>query len=241
VADHLSEEEQIEAFKRWWAENGLQLILALVLVVGGYFGWQSYQTQQRESAAQASEIYMGMIDIITSQPQGEPLNSERRVAVKSKADELKLDHSGSGYAQFAALLKAKLAVEIDDLDAAATELQWAMDNDPSPETERLVRLRLARVEASRGNVEAALTMVQGVDAADMQSAYEEAKGDFYMQLDNSDAAYSAYQAAIAANQSPDPMIGNILQLKLSQIQPAAVPVDEAEGDMAETAAEGDSQ
>jgi predicted negative regulator of RcsB-dependent stress response len=100
---------------------------------------------------------------------------------------------------------------------------------------------LARVEASRGNVEAALTMVQGVDAADMQSAYEEAKGDFYMQLDNSDAAYSAYQAAIAANQSPDPMIGNILQLKLSQIQPAAVPVDEAEGDMAETAAEGDSQ
>ena len=43
MADHLSEEEQIEAFKRWWAENGLQMIAAVVLIVGGYFGWQFWQ------------------------------------------------------------------------------------------------------------------------------------------------------------------------------------------------------
>ena len=58
-----------------------------------------------------------------------------------------------------------------ELDLAADELQWAMDSDPTPETERLVRLLLARVEAARGNLESALKMVQGVDSAEMKSAY----------------------------------------------------------------------
>ena len=48
MADHLSEEEQIEAFKRWWAENGLQTLLSIVLVVGGYFGWQGWQQHQQD-------------------------------------------------------------------------------------------------------------------------------------------------------------------------------------------------
>ena len=79
-----------------------------------------------------------------------------------------------------------------DLDAAAGELQWAMDS--ADEVTKLVaRLRLARVEAARGNLDTALQLVQGVDAADMKSAYEEAKGDFYFEQGNAAAALTAYQ------------------------------------------------
>ena len=163
MADHLSEEEQIEAFKGWWAENGLQTIAALILVVGGYFGWQFWQDRQLEQVEQASDLYVEMIEIVSSQADGGRLSLEKEVAVGKLADQLKAEFSGSGYAQFAALLKAKLAVDNKELDLAADELQWAMDSDPTPETERLVRLRLARVEAARGNLESALQMVQGVD------------------------------------------------------------------------------
>ena len=38
MAEDITEEEQIEALKRWWAENGMQTVLAVVLVIGGYFG-----------------------------------------------------------------------------------------------------------------------------------------------------------------------------------------------------------
>ena len=258
MADHLSEEEQIEAFKRWWAENGLQTILGVVLIVGGYFGWQSWQQAQQEQAGQASELYMDMIDIVSSQAAGEQLSIAKRVAVEASADQLKQDFAGSGYAQFAALLKAKLAVDSNELDAAVAELQWVLDADPEAETERLAKLRLARVEAARGNVDTALQMVQGVDPAEMKSAYEEAKGDFYVQQGNIDSAFSAYQAALAANQSSDPMVGNLLQLKLSLVQPAEAAVSEtaasetAASETAESAAdeptvdeseqaEGDSQ
>ena len=54
MADHLSEEEQIEAVKRWWAANGMQTILAAVLVVGGYFGWQYWEQEQQLQTDQAS-------------------------------------------------------------------------------------------------------------------------------------------------------------------------------------------
>ena len=94
---------------------------------------------------------------------------------------------------------------------------------------------LARVEAARGNLDTALQMVQGIDPAEMKSAYEEAKGDFYVQQGNADSAFTAYQAALETNQSTDSTIGSILQLKISQVQPAEQASSEAE------AAEGDSQ
>jgi len=237
VADHLSEEEQIEAFKRWWAENGLQMIAAVVLIVGGYFGWQFWQDRQQTQIEQASDLYVEMIDIVSSQTDGGRLTLEKEVAIGKLADQLKAEFSGSGYAQFAALLKAKLAVDNKELDLAAAELQWAMDSDPTPETERLVRLRLARVEAARGNLDSALQMVQGIDSADMKSAYEEAKGDFYLQQGNTAAAYTAYDSALAANQSADTMISNILQLKISQVKPAETTIETPETD----SQEGDSQ
>lgn len=233
MADHLSEEEQIEAFKGWWAENGLQTIAVLILVVGGYFGWQFWQDRQLEQVEQASDLYVEMIEIVSSQADGGRLSLEKEVAVGKLADQLKAEFSGSGYAQFAALLKAKLAVDNKELDLAADELQWAMDSDPTPETERLVRLRLARVEAARGNLESALQMVQGVDSAEMKSAYEEAKGDFYLQQGNTAAAFTAYESALAANQSADAMLSNILQLKISQVKPTESPIETPQNDSQE--------
>ena len=43
MADYQSEEEQIEAFKQWWVDNGLKLVAAAVLAIGGTLSWQSWQ------------------------------------------------------------------------------------------------------------------------------------------------------------------------------------------------------
>jgi len=220
LADHLTEEEQIEAFKNWWSENGLRLLAALVLLVGGFFGWQEWDKSQQEKVEQGSEIYMEMIEIMTSENPEERINSEKQTAVNTLADQLKQDFKGSGYAHFAALLKAKLAVDNNKLEAAASELRWLLDNDPAPTTETLATLRLARVEASRGDVQGALQMIQGIDPGEMKSAYEEAKGDFYVQMGDLESAYTAYQAAILSDQSQDSRTAAILRLKLSQATPA---------------------
>ena len=228
MADYLTEEEQVEAFKHWWAENGLRLLAVGVLLIGGYFGWQSWDKSQLEKAEQGSEIYMEMIEIMTSENPGERINSEKQAAVNTLADQLKQDYKGSGYAHFAALLKAKLAVDNNELEAAANELRWLLDNDPAPTTETLATLRLARVEASRGDVQGALDMIQGIDPDGMKSAYEEAKGDFYVQMGDLESAYTAYQAAILSDQSQDSRTAAILSLKLSQTTPASAEVNVVE-------------
>ena len=56
MADYLTEEEQVEAFKNWWAENGLRLLAVGVLIIGGYFGWQGWEKSQAEKAEKAQRF-----------------------------------------------------------------------------------------------------------------------------------------------------------------------------------------
>ena len=218
MADYQSEEEQIEAFKQWWVDNGLKLVAAAVIIVGGSFGWQGWQGAQDEQAQQGSAIYTNMIDTVKASAEA-PLTEEQQQAVSDAVSQLKEEFGDSGYAHLSALVSAKLAVEADDLDAAATELEWVLSNKPSATLATLATLRLARVEAARGNVDTALALIEDADAGKMVSAYEEAKGDFHISMGHYAAAYTAYQAALDAEESGNARLLSILRLKLSEAKP----------------------
>jgi predicted negative regulator of RcsB-dependent stress response len=133
------------------------------------------------------------------------------------------------------LIKAKIAVQNGDLDTAATELQWALDAAGDKASTAIARLRLARVEAARGNLDIALQMVQGKDAGEMASQYIEAKGDFYLQQGNQAAAFTAYEAAMADIAMQNSTARALLQLKIGQVQPAPeAPAPDTEVDQAVT-------
>jgi predicted negative regulator of RcsB-dependent stress response len=223
VSDNLSEEEQIEAFKQWWVDNGLKLVAAAAIAIGGTLSWQGWQGSQQEYAEQGSAIYSAMIDIATAETD-QPLTDEQKQAINASADQLKQEFTDTGYAHLSALLKAKLAVDADDLDSAASELQWVLDNDPAADIKLLANLRLARVEAAKGNNDRALGLLEGQEAGKLSSAYEEAKGDFHLSMGHWDAAYASYQLAIDTEQSGNSRQLSILRLKLNQ----AKPVGEAE-------------
>jgi|TARA_B110000977_G_scaffold21201_1_gene25347 predicted negative regulator of RcsB-dependent stress response len=221
VADHITEEEQIEALKRWWDENGKQVVLAIVLTVGGYFGWQAWTDHVDDQTAAASLVYQEMLDNMDGAVPGDTLGADKQAEISLLAETLKQDYSNTQYAFYAALIKAKLAVESTDLAAAAVELQWAMDNADETVNENIARLRLARVEAASGNLDTALQLVQGVDAGELKSAFDEAKGDFYQQQGNAGAAYSAYEAAMMSIDAGNSSASQLLQLKISQVKPVA--------------------
>jgi predicted negative regulator of RcsB-dependent stress response len=228
VADYQSEEEQIEAFKQWWVDNGLKLVAAAVIAIGGTLSWQGWQGSQQEHAEQGSAIYSAMIDIVTTESD-ETLSDEQQQQISASADQLKQQFADSGYAHLSALLNAKLAVDADNLDQAATELEWVLNNDPADDLKLLATLRLARVEAARGNASRALAMLEEQDAGKMTSAFEEAKGDFHVALGHYEAAYSSYQAAIDTEESGNARQMSILRLKMSQAKPASE-IAEPQGD-----------
>ena len=228
MADHITEEEQIEALKRWWDENGKQVVLAIVLTVGGYFGWQAWTDHVEEKTAAASLVYQEMLDHISDVTAGDVVDTDKQVEISQLAETLKQDYSNTQYAFYAALIKAKLAVEGTDLSAAAVELQWAMDNAGETISENIARLRLARVEAAAGNLDKALQLVQGVDAGELKSAFDEAKGDFYQLQGNAAAAYTAYEAAMMGIDAGNSSASQLLQLKISQVKPVVSKTVEVE-------------
>jgi len=211
MADHLEDDEQVEALKRWWAENGRSTIFAVLLAVGGTIGWQQYQIwtdKQTDQAADSWAMAQAMLDSDTplQRGQGEAL-----------AQSLIADHPSSTYALFAQLRLAKIAVEEGELAVAEVYLRDALTiAEPDSELGQLVQLRLARVMAANGDEARALAIL-AQSGAMMPVAYATAKGDIHLAAGRQQDALAAYQDARAASLA----MGNppgLLDAKITSLQ-----------------------
>jgi len=218
VAEHLSEEEQLESLKRWWKENGLSTVIVVVLAVGGYFGWELWQDHSQARAEAAAVVYQDMMEVAAVQP-GETLTATQRDKAVALAEQLKEEFSGSQYARYAAMLLARFAVFDEDFDTAFSELRWAEDGADEG-LSLVINLRLARLEAARGNLDQAIAMLQGVEARTLASAYAEAIGDFQLMKGNNEAAYKAYREALQKLVLNDNQSRTIIELKLNHVAPS---------------------
>lgn len=101
-----TEEEQVEALKAWWRENGKSTLVAIALAVMGVFGWQGWQKQQQADQSTASAIYQNLLTAANGD-NGQATLAQIATA-NHLADTLKADYTGTTYAHFAALYKANL-------------------------------------------------------------------------------------------------------------------------------------
>jgi len=136
VSTYQTEEEQVEAIKKWWKENGKWAIGGIVLglaVVGGGKGWLEYQRVQAENASATYEGFAQAArggDLETAVQRGDALINEYR---------------GTTYALFTALELARLQFEAGDKDKARLRLQWVMDESGDEAISKLAKVRLARL------------------------------------------------------------------------------------------------
>jgi predicted negative regulator of RcsB-dependent stress response len=218
VAEHLNDEEQFEALKRWWQRSGLPMAGVLAVAAAGWFGWHWWQDRQQENAEQGAMLYGNMLQQLAAFEGGD---TEAASQVSAQAQSLKALHGNSQYGRYGALVLAKLAVADQDFDGAAGELQWVLDNADDPALKRLATLRLARIEAVRGNDQAALALVQGAVAAPFAALYAELEGDIHVRQGDREAALAAYQRALDSLAPGDASARPMLELKLSQVAGAA--------------------
>ena len=115
MADHMQDEADLEALKRWWDENGKGIVAAVVVAVLGTVGWQQYQGFTVSQAEAASDLYATMLAIQLE----EDGDADQFSALSAQ---LKDEHSGSTYARFGAMLEARRALDSGDLDGAESAL-----------------------------------------------------------------------------------------------------------------------
>lgn len=218
---HLSEEEQLEAMKRWWKEYGKIIVISALIAIGIYFAWNAWQDQQREKAEAASATYEELLNVVTVEP-GQSLGDAERATAEHLAAQLKEGDSNSLYAHNAAFFLAKIAVAQGDLDKASGELRWVLANKPELATEQLANLRLARVLLAQQNYDEALNLVQTPPATAFASEYAEVHGDILKAQGDLDAARTAYEKALSSANPQQQERFMVLQMKLDDLkQPAA--------------------
>ena len=235
MEQYRTEEEQVEALKRWWEENGRSTIVAIIVALGLGFGWQGWQKYQEDELEGASASYQSMLQLLSGQ------DDEGAAAL---AADIKQNYSRSTYAQFAALHLARIAVTDGDLVTAESELRWVLGRaDKGSDSAQLAQLRLARVLASSGDAQQALTILDSADPGAYASAYQVARGDILLMQDRTDEAREAYSSALMLASRGQGQVNMVmLQQKLQSLSQQApreldVPVEPAPPVAAETSAD----
>lgn len=224
MADYASDDEQLEALKRWWKDNGNSLLLGIAVVLAVYFGVGSYQDMRSTDAGRASDLYQQISDLAVTNMNGAIPVDAFAAATRVHA-QLKAEHADSIYTRYAALLMARFQVERNDLEQAAAELQWILDNpslgfmqEPDPELFDIARLRLARVRFAQDDGAAALALLQsGPVPEEFIPGYAELEGDILLARGESEAAQAAYRKALTALNASGTGNPAILALKLQDL------------------------
>ncbi len=207
MAFSAAEEENIEALRRWWDENGKFLLLIVIVAIGGYGGWSFWQQSSVSGSEAASDLYEEIL--AAAQPE-DATRQPDAAAIIGLTDQLMEDHANSIYARYAALYSAQQLVQSGDLAAAEETLQWVVDN---PSTSLLrgadeglvltATLRLVRVILARGDPDRALVLVNSVDPRSFEPGFHELRGDIYLSLGRPEDARDSWLAAQDAGSISD--------------------------------------
>lgn len=213
MAIYDTEEEQLEALKRWWKENGTSTLIGLVIGVAIIIGWNYWQGYKKEQANQASAIYD---ELMKAAETGQSEN------VDKLAKRLQEQFTSSKYSTYGSLFLAKAKADKGDLNGAKDILKKIIDGKDK-ELSHIARIRLVRLMLATGEFEQGLKVINDVDQAQVAKFadnYDELVGDLYVALDRLDEARTSYQKALKNGfRSP------LLQLKIDDLTaPEKLPV-----------------
>lgn len=206
-----SEEEQLDAVKRWWKENGMSLIAGAVLAAAGVFGWNAWQNYQQGQAEAASMRYQQLVSIST----GNELSDEQLATARELVSDITDEHGDTLYAELALLLDARLAVQQDNLEDARTALENAAESSRRY-VQSLAWLRLARIELTDGNPTQAHALLDEPISDALAAQRANVRGDAFAAQGDTDAARDAWETALEVSQTQDqPLYG--VQFKLDDL------------------------
>lgn len=200
-----TEEEQLDALKRWWKENGQSAIVGLIAGIAIILGWNYWKDHKSEQANQASALYDQLLKAAAA---------DQKDSAEKLAQRIQEQFGSTEYAAYSGLLLAKIKVEKGELDAAKPVLEKIAASS-NQEIGNLAKIRLVRLMMAKGEFEQGLQLINDIDPAKISSFsgnYDELVGDLYVALDRLDQARTSYQKALENGfKSP------LLQMKIDDL------------------------
>lgn len=212
-----TEDEQIEALKKWWRENGRSTVIGIALALGAVFGWQMWERNQAERTEQASMLYQDLL----AADRAADSDPDKLTTARHLAEQLKQDYGNLSYGVFGAMFKAKYAVQAGEPEAAEQELRWVLQQSPDEQLSEQARIRLAHVLLSQKKYEEAQKVLEGTGMGSYAAMIAELRGDIHLAKGENAQALAAYEEAKAElAQSPDGGRNTLLDMKIRNLQSA---------------------
>ncbi len=202
-----TEEQQVEAIKRFFHEHGLSIAAGIVIGLGGLYGFRYYQAKQLEAQETQSAAYAVLVEKSTAE-------GTDKKAWLVDAQKFISEHKDSNYSHLTALLAAKEAVVLKDYAAAEQQLNAVVSSSKVPEVVAVAQLRLARVQAEQAKYKEALATLSATMPAAFAAQQNELKGDVLLKSGDEVAALAAYKAAQAGSEAGK---NPLLDVKLNEL------------------------
>lgn len=203
-----TDEEKVEAIKKWWKENGLSVIAGAALGLGAIYGWRLWIGHKESVAGQASTAFEQLM-VNASGTQAD--------AVAKQMQMIADDFGGTPYPALSDLVGAKALYDAGKTDAAINALQKVVDKAPDPALSDIAALRLARIQVAQDQLDAAEKTLRTLDGSPAFAGEAAAvRGDIAAKRGDSAAARTAYEEAIEKGSA----LSQIIRLKIDNLPKA---------------------
>lgn len=182
-----TEDEQVEALKKWWKDNGTAIIVGLAIALSAVAGYKYWQKQKLNSAYKASAEYSQVIKQLHDEPEEGDIK---------RAEALIQEHNSTVYAGFTAMTLAKVAVDNEDYDTALTHLNSALNLAKSAQLKPVINFRIAQIQYAKGNSDLALQTLGNIKDKGQEAQIKELQADIYNEKGDQAKALTLYKESI---------------------------------------------
>jgi len=211
TTEYLTEQEQIELLKQWVKQYSLVILLGLLLSLVTIYGWRYWQARQQRIMNHASMVYDEML---TARAQNNV------TATQTQSSKLFTHYTSTAYAQLAAFMLARDAVNQKNYTEAEKQLNWVIDHSSTASFRQIARLRLARVLINENKTADALKILSSVEDKSFNGLTDEVRGDAWLAQKDTTKAREAYQLALKELPNAE-VIRPLLQMKFDNLAPGA--------------------
>ncbi len=199
-----NENEQTDALRNFFANNGKALAIGVVIGIAALGGWRYWSSHQDDTAKTASAQYQ---QLTSAMQAGKPETLE---AVNRFASE-----NSNTYGALAAMDLAKQYVDAGQLDKAATLLQNGLKDTKDANLQAVINLRLARIQLQQNQADAALKTLDGVKGDGWTAIVADIRGEALLTKGDKQGARDAWSKGVESDASP--ALKQMMQMKMNNL------------------------
>ncbi|UDQ79197.1 YfgM family protein [Erwinia rhapontici] len=199
-----NENEQVDALKNFFAQNGKALVVGVVLGVGALLGWRYWSNHQDSGSREVSASYQQVTSALDAT---KPASLD---AVAKFASE-----NSNTYGALASLDLAKRYIDNNQLDKAVDQLQSGLKSTKDANLQSVLNLRLARIQLQQKQPDAVLKTLEGVKGDGWAAIVADVRGEALLSKGDVKGARDAWSKGIASDASST--LKEMLQMKVNNL------------------------